>query len=164
MRMFAGLLLSVGLLVTACSQADEGKDIIIETSSLEEAMAYVDAISIKMADNTEWLTHGRTYSEHRFSPLDKVNTTNICDLSLAWSYDLDSSRGIEVTPIVHNGIMYVTSTWNVVSALDARTGEGLWKWVPEIDKVPASNACFWRTMASYGFGSMRNSTVPFSTT
>ena len=78
------------------------------------------------ADTNGWLTHGGTYSEQRHSPLKAVNTGNVSELGLAWSYDLDSSRGIETTPIVHEGILYATSTYNVVHAMDARTGAPLW--------------------------------------
>jgi len=101
----------------------------------------VNSEPILSADNSGWRSHGRTYDESRFSPLENVNALNVNELGLAWSYDLSSTRGIEVTPIVHDGVMYVTSTWNVVSALDARTGEELWIYEPEIDKSQAANAC-----------------------
>ena len=86
----------------------------------------VTAESIIQADSSGWLSHGRTYSEQRHSPLKQINNQSVDDLGLLWSYDLGNSRGIEATPIVHNGIMYVTSTWNVVHALDARTGKQIW--------------------------------------
>jgi quinohemoprotein ethanol dehydrogenase len=65
----------------------------------------------------------------------------VAELGLFWSYDLGTSRGIEATPIVHDGIMYVTSTWNIVHALDARTGKQLWQFDPIVDKEQASKAC-----------------------
>jgi len=51
------------------------------------------------------------------------------------------SRGIETTPIVHDGIMYVTATWNRVYALNAKTGKKLWGFDPKIDKEQAAKAC-----------------------
>ncbi len=103
----------------------------------------VDAAAIIGADENpgEWLSHGRTYSEQRFSPLDAITPATVKDLGLAWSFDLGVSRGIEATPIVRDGIMYVTASWNLVHALDARTGAPLWSFDPEVDRSRASVMC-----------------------
>ncbi|WP_299079796.1 PQQ-dependent dehydrogenase, methanol/ethanol family [uncultured Paraglaciecola sp.] len=101
----------------------------------------VTSNTIIQADDSGWLSHGRTYSEQRHSPLQAINTKNVADLGLLWSYDLGTSRGIEATPIVHNGMMYVTSTWNIVHALDARTGKQIWQFDPVVDKEQAGKAC-----------------------
>ena len=130
MKRFLTLVLSATLGLSACKNtAPDPKTNLVTTATILEA------------DTSGWTTHGGTYSEQRFSPLDKINTGNVETLGLAWSYDLDTSRGIEATPIVHDGVMYVTSTWNVLHAMDARTGERLWVYEPEIDKIQASNAC-----------------------
>lgn len=89
----------------------------------------------------EWLSHGRTYSEQRFSPLESINVTNVTELGLSWSFDFGTSRGIEATPIVHDGVLYVTGTWNIVYALDAKTGEELWTFDPKVDRSRASIMC-----------------------
>ena len=109
----------------------------------EAAFADVDGDRIIAAkdDPSVWLSHGRTYDEARFSPLAKVNSDNVSNLGLAWSYDLGVSRGIEVTPIVVDGVMYVTGLWNVVTALDAKTGEQIWQYDPEIDRKKAAHLC-----------------------
>jgi len=96
---------------------------------------------IMAADTSGWVTHGGNYSETRHSPLAQVNADNVDQLGLAWSYDLGTSRGIEATPIIHDGMIYVTSTWNVVHALDARTGAVVWTHDPEIDKKQAAYGC-----------------------
>lgn len=101
----------------------------------------VTAETIEAAAPQSWVTHGGSYGEERHSTLSQVSLDTIGELGLAWSYDLDSSRGVEATPIVHDGIMYVTSTWNVVHAMDAKTGAPIWTHTPKIDKVQASNAC-----------------------
>lgn len=103
--------------------------------------ADVTAATLLNPTNSGWVTHGGNYAEDRFSGLKQINTNTIGDLGLAWSYDLESSRGIEATPIVHDGVMYVTSTWNVVHAMDAKTGAPLWVYEPDIDKAQAANAC-----------------------
>ena len=70
----------------------------------------------------EWLSYGRTYREQRFSPLNNINRDNVNELDLAWSFKFDTARGMEATPIVHNGVIYISTGWSHVHALDARTG------------------------------------------
>jgi quinohemoprotein ethanol dehydrogenase len=74
----------------------------------------------------EWLSNGLDYGANRFSPLDQITTANVGKLGLAWFYPLNSIFGVEATPIVVDGIMYVTAPWAIVSAIDARTGQNLW--------------------------------------
>ena len=79
----------------------------------------VDAARLVAADQESgWLTHGRTYSEQRYSPLTQITTENVKDLGLAWSLDLDTNRGQEATPLVVDGVMYSTSAWSKVQAID----------------------------------------------
>ena len=79
-----------------------------------------------MNPGSEWLSHGRTYREQRFSPLDSVNRDNVDELDLVWSFKFDTARGMEATPIVHDGVIYVSTGWSHVHAIDARSGEELW--------------------------------------
>ena len=81
-----------------------------------------------------WMTHGRSYDEQRFSPLDSINRGNVGELALAWYFDIPTERGVEATPIVIDGTMYVTGSWRIVYALDAATGEELWLYDPEVPK------------------------------
>jgi quinohemoprotein ethanol dehydrogenase len=94
----------------------------------------IDGARIVAADAEpgNWLSHGRTYGSQRYSPLDKINGGNVKNLGLAWSYDTDTVRGLESTPIVVDGVMFATGSWSVVYALDAKTGEELWKYDPEV--------------------------------
>ena len=80
----------------------------------------------------DWLTYGRNYSEDRFSPLDQITTTNVDSLGLAWSLILGTKRGIETTPLVVDGILFLSGPWSLVYAVDARTGKMLWKYDPEV--------------------------------
>jgi len=93
------------------------------------------------SDAANWLTHGRTYSEQRFSPLDKINTDTVKQLGLAWYLDLDTSRGQEATPLVIDGVMYSTSAWSKVQAIDAATGKLLWQYDPKVAKEIAIKVC-----------------------
>jgi len=92
-------------------------------------------------DTANWITHGRTYSEQRFSPLDEVNAGNVSELGLAWFADMDTARGQEATPLVIDGKLYVTSAWSKVFAFDAATGEPLWQYDPEVPGETAVKAC-----------------------
>jgi quinohemoprotein ethanol dehydrogenase len=78
------------------------------------------------ATGKEWLTNGLGYGVNRFSPLDQITAANVGKLGLAWSYPLDSIRGVEATPIVVDGTMYVTAPWAIVYAINAKTGEKIW--------------------------------------
>lgn len=131
------------LVLVACSESPTpATEQPVETPDVTAAQApLVGEAEILQADSSGWLSHGRTYSEQRHSPLNKINDSNVEQLGLAWSYDLGTSRGIETTPIVYDGILYATSTWNIVHALDARTGEKVWTFDPQVDKEQAAKGC-----------------------
>ncbi|BDI59541.1 PQQ-dependent dehydrogenase, methanol/ethanol family [Qipengyuania nanhaisediminis] len=93
------------------------------------------------ADHANWITHGRTYDEQRFSPLDAIDTGNVGDLGLAWFADMDTARGQEATPLVMDGRLYLTTAWSKVRAFDAATGESLWDFDPEVPGETAVRAC-----------------------
>ena len=105
--------------------------------------ASVDAARVIHADNEpgNWMTHGRTYSEQRFSPLNQINDQDVSRLGLAWSLDLDTHRGQEATPIVVDGVMYFSTAWSKVIAVRAATGEKLWSYDPKVSQEWAINAC-----------------------
>jgi PQQ-dependent dehydrogenase (methanol/ethanol family) len=93
------------------------------------------------AEAGNWLSHGRTYDEQRFSPLDQVNDSNISELSLAWAQDLDDDRGVEATPVVVDGVLYTTGSWSIVYAFDAASGERLWKHDPKVPREWSRYGC-----------------------
>ena len=128
---------SVGvvLLLASCSPSL----VETETASPVETGQEAGPRKIGMSDlaaadenTTDWLSHGRTWSEQRYSPLDKINVENVGDLKLAWYADLDTARGQEATPLVIDGKMYITTAWSKVKAYDAVTGEELWAYDPEV--------------------------------
>ena len=103
----------------------------------------VDGASIKAntATSNDWPTIGLDYAETRFSKLNQITTDNVKKLGLVWTYPLESSRGVEATPLVVDGIMYVTASWSVVHAVDARTGKRIWTFDPGIDKEKGYRGC-----------------------
>jgi quinohemoprotein ethanol dehydrogenase len=105
--------------------------------------ANVDAARIVAADREpgNWMSHGRSYSEQRFSPLKGIDDRNVSELGLAWYHDLDTDRGQESTPIVVDGVMYFTSAWSKVFAVNAATGALLWSYDPKVPPEWGVNAC-----------------------
>lgn len=99
------------------------------------------AIVANAEHSKNWPSYGLDYAETRFSKLKRIDVDNAADLGLAWSYDLRSRRGVEATPIVVDGVMYVTASWSVVHALDAVSGEALWVYDPEVPRDYAYKGC-----------------------
>ena len=103
----------------------------------------VDGARIIAADQEpeNWLSHGRSYDEQRYSPLTQVNDTNAAELGLEWFYEFDTKRGLEATPIIVDGVMFTTGAWSRVYALDASSGKLLWQYNPQVPKEWAVHAC-----------------------
>ncbi len=89
----------------------------------------------------EWPTTGFDYSVNRFSPLDQITSANVGKLGLAWTYALNSTRGVETTPVVVDGMMYVTAPWGIVSAVSAKTGEKIWTFDPQSPRTGGYRFC-----------------------
>ncbi len=151
MRQLAcGGLLSLVLVLGACGRTETPPPAPSEKApaKTEPVRAGATAAGITgariIASDTEpgnWLSHGRGYDEQRFSPLDFINAGNAGGLGLAWYYDLDTDRGVEATPLVVDGRIYTTGTWSIVYALDAASGDLLWKFDPEVPREWAVHLC-----------------------
>lgn len=89
----------------------------------------------------EWLTYGLDNGEQRFSPLTAISDKTVGQLGLAWSADLDTARGQEATPLMHNGVLYVSTAWSMVKAYDAKTGAPKWAYDPKVPKETLVRAC-----------------------
>jgi quinohemoprotein ethanol dehydrogenase len=91
----------------------------------------------------EWITYGGNYAETHFSPLTQITDKNVSRLGLAWSVDTESPAGgrVEATPIVADGVMYGILAWDVMFAVDARTGKQKWRWDPEIPRQHIAQLC-----------------------
>ena len=119
------LVLPLLLFIFSCSEAVDSKNPLVDFNS----------------SPNEWLLHGRTYAEERHSPLDQINTSNVDQIGLSWSFETGTNRGHETTPIVKDGVMFITAPWSVVHALDAKTGDLLWTHDPKVERAWANNAC-----------------------
>ncbi len=105
--------------------------------------AAIDSARLKNADAEpgNWLGHGRTTDEQRFSPLKRIDRSNVATLGVAWEYETGTTRGLSATPIVADGIMFFTGNWGVVHAVEAKTGKLLWRYDPDVPGEWARNAC-----------------------
>jgi quinohemoprotein ethanol dehydrogenase len=108
-----------------------------------ELPANVDATRITQADREpgNWMTYGRTYGEQRYSPLARISADNVKQLGLAWYADLDSNRGQEATPLIIDGVLYVSTAWSIVKAFDAKTGKLLWSYDPAVPRALGVRGC-----------------------
>ncbi len=128
--LFAGAtILSITLVVTLAGTTQQTSTPAGTTTEIDDSVLRAAA-----ARPSDWISHGRTYDEQRYSPLDEVREANVARLGLAWTFETGTDRGLEATPLVADAVMYTTAAWSIVYALDARTGRLLWKWDPEVDR------------------------------
>lgn len=139
-----GSVLLLALLAFGCEavRTNDSRDETTSVGAGPGAAAALEADSNGTSDRrTGWPSHGRNPWEQRYSPLDQINSLNVDTLGLAWAVDLGTNRGIEATPIVVNGVLYLSSAWSVVHAFDAATGRELWRHDPEVPRDRAKLFC-----------------------
>ncbi len=125
------LVSSAMLALTGCGGAVGASAPVVDEARLTSAAEHPN----------DWVTHGGTYEEQRFSRLNQITADNVGQLGLAWSHEFDTNRGQEATPIVVDGVMYTTTAWSKVYAFNAATGEPLWNYDPEVPGEAGFNAC-----------------------
>jgi len=130
-----GRALALGLLLASCS----------EPAPLE---GRVDLERLRSAEHEpgQWLALGGGFRAERFSRLAQIDADNAAELGFAWEYEARSRRGRvehgqEATPIVVDGVLYVSGPWGSVFAVDAKTGAERWRYDPEVDGGYARHAC-----------------------
>jgi quinohemoprotein ethanol dehydrogenase len=137
MTIVAGSAAIVFTLVAGASAAPPAEEVIRKaTSAIDDQM-----LRAAPGDGANWITHGGDLAETRFSPLDRINAGNVGELRLLWSIDTGMRRGQEATPIVVDGVMYVTTSWSLVIALDAKTGTEIWRYDPKVPREWGPRAC-----------------------
>lgn len=85
-----------------------------------------------MAQDSAWPSYGRDYTNRRYSALAQIDSTNVSQLRLAWRYRTGIPHAFEASPIVVDGVMYVSTPLSHVVALDAANGRRLWEYAPEL--------------------------------
>ena len=99
-----------------------------------------DALKADATTTGDVLTYGMGYNNQRYSPLTRINTSNVAKLAPAWSYSLNNPQGQESQPIIYDGVMYVT-THNTTMALNPLSGKQLWKVEHELPQDVFKMAC-----------------------
>ncbi|WP_295633876.1 PQQ-dependent dehydrogenase, methanol/ethanol family [Novosphingobium sp.] len=134
MRKSSGLLALALLSLAGCHKNGDAGSAKLATSGVTDAM-------LTNASDNEWLSYGRDSNEQRFSPLTAINDQNVGQLGLEWSADLDTARGQEATPLMHDGMLYVTTAWSKVNAYDAKTGQLKWSYDPKVPREVLVHVC-----------------------
>src|SRR5579864_8038689 len=88
----------------------------------------VTADRLKTPEPSNWLMIRRTYDGQAFSPLNQINTGNVSKLRPVWVFATGEARVHESAPIINNGVMFVSTPNNQVLAIDAKTGNQLWRY------------------------------------
>ena len=144
--------LGLSLLVLACSDnaptpvadgASAPSSALPAEAASTATAARVDAARLSNADAEpgQWMSTGRTYGEQHYSPLAQINRDNVGSLGLAWYADFNIPRGQESTPLVVDGVIYVTTAWSNVRAYDAASGAPLWEFDAEVPREWGVRAC-----------------------
>ena len=122
----------------ACTQNERGS-----VEHIKDITSKIDDARLVNADETpgDWLSYGRNYAEDRYSTLEQINKANIKGLGLAWNLVIGTDRGVETTPLIADGIMYLTGSWSKVFAVNATTGKLIWDYDPEVPGHFGQRAC-----------------------
>ena len=125
------------LLLAACTASSDAPG----RMSAAEPAAGASTDPLAMPSAGQWPSDGRDYTAQRYSPLTQIDASNVSQLGLAWYDDLGTYRGVEATPIYADGVLYNTLPFNITIAYDAKTGERLWTYDPEVPREMARYAC-----------------------
>jgi alcohol dehydrogenase (cytochrome c) len=134
MRMTRTVALVVGGLVLATSVGAQEQ---VETNTKkattrEPTFTDVTDAMLKNArtNGSNWAIYGHDYTNQRYSPLAQITTANVGSLKMAWMFQTGISRlgSFETSPTVVDGVMYVTTPYNTAMAVDARTGQQIWRY------------------------------------
>ena len=102
---------------------------------------------LKNPSPNDWLMFRRNYQGWSYSPLGQITPKNVKNLQLKWSWAMNEGGASQVTPVVHNGVMFLSNTSNTIQALDAKTGELIWE--NRIGPAPTSAYGGTRSIAVY---------------
>ncbi len=120
-----------------------GTALLLGSQAMAQSAARVDMKRLLDADAEagQWMSHSRTFDEQYFSPLKEINDNNVSNLGLAFFVDLPTNQNVETTPLMIDGVLYVTLPWSKVMAVDAKTGKQLWAHDPKVAGAWNINLC-----------------------
>ncbi|MDB4910578.1 MAG: enzyme repeat protein, partial [Gemmatimonadetes bacterium] len=134
MRMNRTVALVVGglLLATSVRAQEQVETITKKAATREPTFTDVTDDMLKNArtDGKNWAIYGRDYTNQRYSPLAQITSTNVGSLRMAWMFQTGISRlgSFETSPTVVDGVMYLTTPYKTAMAVDARSGQQIWRY------------------------------------
>jgi quinohemoprotein ethanol dehydrogenase len=136
---------AIGITFVMLLAGCQGKTVAVAPTPVVKPIpaAAVDAVRLARASEEpdQWLTSGRDATGSYYSPLADINESNVSRLGFAWERKLGTYRGLEATPVVADGVLYVSGVFGRVYAMDAATGKELWTYNPEVDGQYGRYAC-----------------------
>ncbi|MDQ2666722.1 MAG: PQQ-binding-like beta-propeller repeat protein [Gemmatimonadota bacterium] len=147
---------ALGVMAACTAKTSADGDVHSSARVLEGSAPPIDAhdpdarMQRLMADSASWPSYGRDYSNQRFSPLTQISAASVKGMSLAWHYKTGVVKAFETSPVVVDGVMYITTAVNHVIALDAATGTKKWEWVADLGTTIICCGPVNRGVAVYG--------------
>lgn len=119
---------------------------LVASAQIRPAPAF-KAADLAAPPTTGWLTNGGNLSNQRYSPLREINRNNVAQLKAEWRTHLGSGLGANHSgqgqPIVHDGIIYITTGASDAFAVSVATGEILWRYTANVDAARVRPCCGW---------------------
>jgi quinohemoprotein ethanol dehydrogenase len=134
-------ILALALLVTVTACSNKGKETAPAAGPV--ATGKVDGARLKAvaSEPGEWPAAGRDAGKTHYSPLDQINQSTVGRLGFAWQLETGTNRGMQATPIVVDGVMYVSGVAGRVYTINATNGELIWQFEPNVDLRHARSSC-----------------------
>src|SRR6266702_8951064 len=128
--------IAIALAAACAASAEEVKPATSQTTKAVNVTPVTQAMLDKAAgDSSNCLHTNGDYNQQRFHPAKQINTGNVKKLHVAWIFQTEVRESMETSPIVVNGVMYITTSFSHVYALNARTGEELWHYKPNMGPI-----------------------------
>jgi alcohol dehydrogenase (cytochrome c) len=123
-----GLMLSLVVMVSLLLLPPGGRPLPVDAQGAMGMMPDSAMLQNAGNDSNDWLMYGHDYTNDRYSGLSQINTSNVATLTPKWIFQTGIVASFENTPVVYNGMMYVTTAYNHLFALNARTGRMVWRY------------------------------------
>ncbi len=112
--------------------------LLVAASALPAQISF-DTLKAAQQDAGSWLGYGKNYFGWRHSPLTQINRGNVARLTPRWVFQTGSDGKLQATPLVHDGVMYLTGPSNTAFALDLKTGAQIWRYAKKVP--PGAQGC-----------------------
>lgn len=120
------------------------------TSSQTALLPADSALRQAMAEDSAWPSYGRDYTNRRYSSLAQIDSANVAQLKIAWRYRTGIPHAFETSPVIVDGVMYISTPLSHVVALDAANGRKRWEYAPDLKMTVHCCGPVNRGVAVYG--------------